>query len=197
VQLCTLAPPTALVELLLLMKTPILRWAVYLIIGATVFVAVRWLGAPVDGHAVTASSRPAEKKEAASPATTQNSAWLTDLKTAQDQAKTTHKFLLLNFTGSDWCGFCIQLDRAIFSKPDFKDYASKNLILVELDYPRRKAQNIDIKKQNAILAERYQIEAFPTLIILNENGKLVWRYEGLYQGSLAAFLADLDKVRKG
>ncbi|SRR6266404_9626233 len=131
-----------------------------------------------------------------------DSGWNTDYKKAQEEAKTNHKLVLIDFTGSDWCGYCIQLDRAILSKPEFKDYANKNLILVEVDFPNRngarwKAQSIDLKKQNAELAERYQVEGFPTLVLLDGDGKTVWRYDGYYPGGLAAFLAELDKVRKG
>ena len=125
------------------------------------------------------------------------SPWSTDYKKAQEEAKTSHKLVLLNFTGSDWCGYCIQLDRAILSQPQFKDYATKNLVLVELDFPRRKAQPAETRKQNQELAERYQIEGFPTLVVLNGDGKTVWRYEGYYAGGVAAFLAELDRVRKG
>jgi protein disulfide-isomerase len=124
-------------------------------------------------------------------------AWITDYKKAQDEAKASHKLVLVEFTGSDWCGYCFQLDRVIFSQPEFKDYANKNLVLVEIDFPRRKAQSAETKKQNAELAERYQIDGFPTLVVLNGEGKAVWRYDGLYTNGLAAFLAELDKVRKG
>ncbi len=123
--------------------------------------------------------------------------WTTDYKKAQDEAKASHKLLLLDFTGSDWCGFCIQLDKAILQQPQFKDYASKNLVLMEVDFPRRKAQSAETQKQNMELARRYQIEGFPTLVVLNGEGKTVWRYDGLYQGGIAAFLAELDKARKG
>jgi protein disulfide-isomerase len=125
------------------------------------------------------------------------SAWTTDYKKAQEEAKASHKLLLLNFTGSDWCGFCFQLDKAILLQPQFKDYASKNLVLVEIDFPRRKAQSIETKKQNEELMQRYQVGGFPTLLMLDGEGRTVWRYDGLYTGGLAAFLAELDKVRKG
>lgn len=131
-----------------------------------------------------------------------DSPWETDYKKAQDEAKTNHKLVLLNFTGSDWCGYCILLERAILSKPEFKDYANKNLILVEIDFPRPhgphwNSQSIELKKQNGELAEKYDISGFPTLVVLDGEGKTVWRYEGYYSGGLAAFLAELDKVRKG
>ncbi len=125
------------------------------------------------------------------------SAWTTDYKKAQEEAKANHRLVLLEFTGSDWCGFCFQLDKAILSQPQFKDYASKNLILVEIDFPHRKAQSVETRKQNQELAERYQVEGFPTLVVLNGEGKTVWRYDGLYTGGIAAFLAELDKVHKG
>ena len=123
--------------------------------------------------------------------------WTTDYKRAQQEAKESHKLLLIDFTGSDWCGFCFQLDRAILSQPQFKDYASKNLVLMEVDFPVRKAQSIETRKQNQELKQRYQVEGFPTLVVLNGEGKTVWRYDGLYMDGIAAFLAELDKVRKG
>ena len=125
------------------------------------------------------------------------SRWLTDYKKAQQEAKTNNKLLLLNFTGSDWCGYCVQLDRAILSKPQFKDYASKNLVLVEVDFPRRKMQSADVKMQNATLAQHYQIEGFPTIVVLNGEGQKVWRYDGLFGGGPEAFIAELEKLRKG
>ena len=123
--------------------------------------------------------------------------WTTDYKKAQQQAKADHKLVLLNFTGSDWCGYCFQLDRAILTQPQFKNYANKNLVLVEIDFPRRKPQSFEMRKQNEELAARYQVEGFPTLVVLNGEGKTIWRCDGLYMGGLAAFLAELDKVRKG
>jgi thioredoxin-related protein len=125
------------------------------------------------------------------------SSWSTDFKKAQEEAKANHKLVLVDFTGSDWCGYCVLLERAILSKPEFKDYANKNLVLLEIDFPRRKAQSIEVKKQNAELAERYQVGGFPTLVVLNGDGKTVWRCDGYYPGGIAAFLAELDKARKG
>ena len=130
------------------------------------------------------------------------SAWITDLKKAQEEAKANHKLVLVNFTGSDWCGYCILLERAILSKPEFKDYANKNLVLLEIDFPRRdgpkwNAQSVDLKKQNLQLAEKYDVSGFPTLVMLDGEGKMVWRFDGYYSGGLATFLAELDKARKG
>jgi thioredoxin-related protein len=123
--------------------------------------------------------------------------WQTDYKKAQEEAKASHKLLFVDFTGSDWCGYCIRLDKEILSKPQFKDYASKNLVLLEIDFPRRKPQVDAVKKQNEELAQQYQIEGFPTIVVLNGEGKKVWRYDGYFTNGPDAFIAELEKLRKG
>jgi thioredoxin-related protein len=143
------------------------------------------------------STSVAKISENRAAATSTASTWSTDYKKAQNEARASHKLVLINFTGSDWCGYCIQLDRAILSQPQFKDYANRNLILLEIDFPRRKPQSVEVRKQNQELAERYQVEGFPTLVVLDGEGKTLWRYDGMYTGGVAAFLAELDKVRKG
>ena len=87
--------------------------------------------------------------------------WLTDFHRAQEEAKAGHKLLLLNFTGSDWCGWCMRLQAEVFSKPEFAEYARQNLVLVELDFPRAKALSSEVRSQNAALAEKYGIEGLP------------------------------------
>lgn len=126
-----------------------------------------------------------------------DSEWITDYKKAQQEAKTNNKLLLIDFTGSDWCGYCIQFDRTILSQPQFKEYATKNLVLMEVDFPRRKAQPAETRKQNAELAQHYQIEGFPTVLVLNGDGRTVWRFDGYFSGSPEAFIAELEKARKG
>src|SRR5438477_3032133 len=101
------------------------------------------------------------------------SGWLNDYKKAQEEAKASNKFLLLNFTGSDWCGWCIKFDREILSQSQFKNYAHDKLVLVELDFPRRKTQPVEEKKQNVHLAQEYQVMGFPTIVVLNSNGQKV------------------------
>jgi thioredoxin-related protein len=126
-----------------------------------------------------------------------DSGWETDVKKAQEQAKSTNKLVFLDFTGSDWCGYCIRLNADILSKPAFKDYANKNLVLVEIDFPRAKPQTVDTRKQNQELAEKYQIQGFPTIVVLNGAGQKVWQYEGYFPGGPDAFIAELEKARKG
>jgi thioredoxin-related protein len=122
--------------------------------------------------------------------------WQTDYKKAQDEAKTNKKLLLVDFTGSDWCGYCIRLNRDILSKPQFKDYANKNLVLLEIDFPRAKPQSATVREQNERLAQEYQIEGFPTIVVLNGDGRKVWRYDGYFPDGADAFIAELEKLRK-
>jgi len=125
------------------------------------------------------------------------SGWLNDYKKAQEEAKASNKFLLLNFTGSDWCGWCIKFDKEVFSQPQFKDYARNNLVLVELDFPRRKQQGPDLQKQNRQLAMQYEVFGFPTIVVLNSTGQKLWQYDGYFSGGPDAFIAQLEKLRKG
>ncbi len=125
-----------------------------------------------------------------------DSEWGTDFKKAKEEARENNKLLLLDFTGSDWCPWCIKLNQEVFSKPEFKDYASKNLVLMEVDFPRWKSLNPDVRKQNEQLAQQYQIEGFPTVIVLNGDGKAVGTL-GYMEGGPQAFIAELEKLRKG
>ena len=122
--------------------------------------------------------------------------WLISYEQAQQKAKAGNKLMLLDFTGSDWCGWCIKIDKEIFSKPQFKEYASKNLVLLELDFPRAKKLAVATQAQNERLAQKYQIQGFPTIVVLNGDGKQVGEL-GYVEGGPAAFIAQLEKLRKG
>ena len=124
------------------------------------------------------------------------SAWVSDYKKAQEEAKASNKILLLNFTGSDWCGWCIKFDRDVLSQPQFKEYARNNLVLVELDFPRAKTQSAELRKQNRQLAQQYEVVGFPTIIALNSDGQKLWEYDGYFAGGPEAFIAELEKLRK-
>ncbi len=121
--------------------------------------------------------------------------WLTNYKQAQEQAKTNKKLLLLDFTGSDWCGWCIKLEKEVFSQPEFKEYANKNLVLLELDFPRGKKLSATEQSQNEELAEQHGVQGFPTIVVLDSNGKKVGEL-GYTPGGPSAFIAQLEKLRK-
>ena len=120
--------------------------------------------------------------------------WSEEYDKALAQAKTDKKLVLLDFTGSDWCGWCIKLDKEVFSQAEFADYAKKNLVLVELDYPRSKEQSKEIKAQNAKLQGEYKIQGYPTIIVLNSEGKKVGEL-GYQPGGPKAFIAELEKLK--
>ena len=115
--------------------------------------------------------------------------WETDYSKALAKAKAENKRVLLDFTGSDWCGPCIELKKEVFSKSDFAAYAAKNLVLVEIDYPRRKEQSAELKKQNDKLGKQYGIDekGFPTIVLLDPSGKTVREFTG-YGGDTSAEL---------
>ncbi len=123
--------------------------------------------------------------------------WLHDWNKAQEEAKANHKLLFLNFTGSDWCGWCIKFDKDVLSQPQFKNFAHDNLVLVELDFPRRKSQPTEEKKQNVQLAQQYEVLGFPTIVVLNSSGQKVWQFDGYFPGGPEAFIAQLQKLPKG
>ena len=99
--------------------------------------------------------------------------WETDFEVAKKRAKAEKKPMLLDFTGSDWCGWCIQLKKEVFSTPEFAKYAKDNLVLVEVDFPQTKKLPKEEAEQNEKLQQEYKIEGYPTIILLNADGKKV------------------------
>ena len=122
--------------------------------------------------------------------------WLTSFTEAQQEAKAQNKLLFMDFTGSDWCGWCKVLEKEVFSKPEFKEYASKNLVLLELDFPRGKELPAATMEQNQRLAVQYGIQGFPTIVVLDGTGKALAKL-GYMRGGPTAFIAELEKLRKG
>jgi protein disulfide-isomerase len=103
----------------------------------------------------------------------QDKDWETNFKLASAKAEKGSRYLLLNFSGSDWCVWCNKLDSEVFNNTEFKKYARDNLVCVLLDFPVTKPQNMDLKKQNAALAGKYEVSGYPTLVILNSKGDLI------------------------
>ncbi len=101
--------------------------------------------------------------------------WLTNLEEAQAKAAAEKKFVLVNFSGSDWCGWCIKLDEEVFSQEAFLNYAEKNLILVNLDFPQSTPQDPAQKTYNKSIAEKYKIAAFPSVYVFDYKGELVYK----------------------
>ena len=124
------------------------------------------------------------------------SEWQTDYEQALTTAKAANKCVLLDFTGSDWCGPCIQMNKVVFSKAAFLNYAKKNLILIEVDYPQRKKLPEKVTKQNERLIHQYGIDnsGFPTVILLNPDGKVLGQLEGYGGERPADIIAWVEKL---
>ncbi len=101
--------------------------------------------------------------------------WLTNLEEAQQIAKEEELPILIDVTGSDWCGWCIKLVDEIFSQQKFIEYATENLILVKLDFPKDIHQTEETKTYNRQLAEKYNIRGFPTIILIDAQGHEIAR----------------------
>ena len=114
--------------------------------------------------------------------------WGDNYKAALATAAKENKKVLLDFTGSDWCGWCIRLKKETFDQPSFKEYADKNLILVEVDFPQGKTLAPEVKKQNDNLQEQYQVQGFPTLVLLSPEGKLLKQQSGYIPGGPKGFM---------
>ncbi len=121
--------------------------------------------------------------------------WHTDLAKAQAQARTSNKKVLINFTGSDWCGYCIRLQKEVFATPEFQEFAQKNLVLVEVDFPRRKTLPKAQKAANEKLKTEYQIRGFPTLVILDSEGKKLGEIEGYGGGGPRGVIEKIEAAK--
>ena len=106
-------------------------------------------------------------------ASSDNLDWKENLEQAVAQAKKENKAVLVNFTGSDWCIWCKRLNSEVFTQKEFEDYAKNNLVLVKLDFPRDIPQSSETKLYNNTLAQKYGIQGFPTILIMNSKGELV------------------------
>lgn len=137
----------------------------------------------------------AEKAEAAKAKARYE--WHEEFAKAQELAKASKKPMLLDFTGSDWCGWCIKLKEEVFDEKEFQHYAAENLVLVELDFPRSKSQKDSIKKQNEKLQQEYGVRGFPTIILLDPEGKKIGQ-TGYQEGGPKAYVEHLKElIEKG
>jgi thiol-disulfide isomerase/thioredoxin len=122
--------------------------------------------------------------------------WRMDLPGALSQARSENKLVLLDFTGSDWCPWCIKFDQDVLSTGQFASYAAAKLILVKLDFPRHTAQSEDLRRANEELKNRFHVTGFPTYILLDANGNELGEQVGYLDGGPNAFIAELESFSK-
>lgn len=142
--------------------------------------AITWLAAVTMGVAAISTTSFGTELEG----------WSTDVDAAIAQAKKENKAVLVEFTGSDWCPPCIMMRKNVFSKKEFVDAASKNYVLVEVDLPQK---DKELAARSQIIATRYNIEGFPTVVLLNGDGKEFSRFFAAEHPKLEDFLAHIDK----
>ena len=121
--------------------------------------------------------------------------WYTDFEEAKKIASADNKLILADFSGSDWCGWCIKLDKEVFSKTEFKEYAGKNLVLFLADFPSQKKLPDKVKKQNEALAQKYGVKGFPAVLLLDKSGKVLGR-TGYKKGGPKQYVTHIKSLLK-
>jgi protein disulfide-isomerase len=124
------------------------------------------------------------------------SLWMHDFEAAKAKAVKEGKPIFINFTGTDWCGWCIKLEKEVFTKKAFQDYAKENLVLVEVDFPKKKKQTAELKAQNKRLDKEYGVEGYPTLYLLDATGKKLTEDIGYREGGPEAYVEHLKSLLK-
>jgi thioredoxin-related protein len=123
--------------------------------------------------------------------------WETDVDQAKQKAQQEHKYILLNFSGSDWCGPCIRLHNEIFGSSAFKNFADSNLVLLNADFPRLKKNQLskDQQKKNDKLADKYNPQgSFPYTVLLNAEGKVIKAWDGFPNKTAEQFTGQIKEL---
>ncbi|MFA6082722.1 thioredoxin family protein [Mucilaginibacter sp.] len=123
--------------------------------------------------------------------------WSGDFNEAQKEAQKTHKLIIINFSGSDWCGPCIRTRKEILETKIFEDYASGHLVLVRADFPRQKKNQLPKEqvKRNETLADRYNPDGeFPLTLLVDENGKVLKKWEGFPNVTPQKFVDQINQT---
>jgi len=124
--------------------------------------------------------------------------WSGDFSVAQKQALQEHKLILINFSGSDWCGPCIRLRKEILESSTFESYASDHLVLVRADFPRQKKDQLSKEqvKLNEALADKYNPDGkFPYTLLVDENGKVLKDWDGFPNETPDQFVSQISAVK--
>jgi thiol-disulfide isomerase/thioredoxin len=119
--------------------------------------------------------------------------WREDFAGALKQAQSDNKCVLLDFTGSDWCPWCIKFDHDVLSTSRFAGYAAQKLELVKVDFPRSTPQSDGQRRANEALAKQFGVDGYPTYVLLSPAGKELGRQVGYLDGGPDAFVAELEK----
>ena len=176
---------------MMITRSIVLTFIMALSIG--VFAQTKQVGKQVGKAAPSYNVQPVHKSE--------NVGWHVELDEAYEQSKQTGKPIMANFTGSDWCGWCKRLSAAVFQKDEFKTWADDNVVLLELDFPRRTKLPEELQRQNAGLQRAFKVRGFPTVWIFDldkdaESGKYEISALGKtgYRPSATEFISGVDQM---
>ena len=123
--------------------------------------------------------------------------WSEDFAAAQQTAQKENKLILLAFSGSDWCGWCVKMDKEVYSDKKFIQKAKEKFVLVMIDTPRNKEILTKLaQRQNPTLTAKYSVRGFPCSVVVKPNGDEVKRFGGYQKGGPEAFLEKLNEVAK-
>ena len=123
--------------------------------------------------------------------------WQPDFEKAKQIAKEKHQLILLNFSGSDWCGPCMRMQKEIFEDEVFSRMSDSTLVLVNADFPRDKKNQLDklTKKQNELLADKYDPTGkFPFTLLLDANGNILHSWDGLPNENAELFAKQIKSI---
>ncbi len=121
--------------------------------------------------------------------------WLDDFEKAKKLSRATGRPILADFTGSDWCSWCIKLKKEVFDTDEFRQWAREEVVLLELDFPRRTELPAAVKEQNEKLRDEYQIKGYPTVLFLDHKGKVLGKY-GYDEGGPENWIENAEKKMK-
>lgn len=119
--------------------------------------------------------------------------WHSSIEKAIEVASKENKQILVQFSGSDWCKWCIKLNDEVFNTKGFADYAKDNMVLVNLDFPRTIAQSDEVKKYNQSMAQKYGVRGFPTVLLLDKVGNTV-KVTGYQPGGPNAYVEHIKEA---
>ncbi len=120
--------------------------------------------------------------------------WMTDIEAAKAKAKAEGKMVLVDFTGSDWCTWCIRLRQDVLNKPEFEAYAKDKFVLAEVDLPQNKAKlSLEQLEKNQDVAAQYKIDGFPTIMVMTAEGRMLGGFVG-GRSSVEQAIAPLDEA---
>ena len=104
--------------------------------------------------------------------------WMTDLEAAKTKAAAENKAILIDFTGSDWCGWCIRIRKEVFDTPRFEAYIKDKFVPVEIDLPQNPKFDAELRKRNQAICNQYNVQGFPTVMVTDARGSVTGGFVG-------------------